>query len=390
MAERINRTEVLIIGGGIIGCSIAYYLSKAGVKCIVVERDNIASGASGACDGFIFLQSKACGIQLDMAMQSAVLYKGLSEELDGDLEYRECGGMIVAESWEEMDYLANMADNKKKSGLKTEILTMDHARSKLPDLTDRIEGAIYCSSEAQINPIKATLAFADAAKRLGASILTDTSVNEFKIIKADKMKVIDRVVTNEGEIEAEIIINAAGAYTPILAETIKIDIPIEPRRGQILVTETLPKVINCLLMNARYIGAKICDKDSNTENRGVTFEQTKSGNLLIGSTREFVGYNNRTSYEGMTSIADNAVRMFPEFAEFKVIRSFAGLRPHTPDNLPILGLVSGFKNHIIASGHGGDGIALAPITGRLVTELIVEGKTSIDINALNPGRFQIS
>lgn len=386
----MNKTEALIIGGGIIGCSIAYYLSKAGIKCMVLEKGDIASGASGACDGFIFLQSKACGIHLEMAMQSAALYKRLSEELNYDLEYQECGGMIAAENREEMEYLVEMADKKKELGLKTEILTAAYAQSKVPGLTNKIRGALYCSKEAQINPIRATLAFADAARQSGAKILTNTLVNGFKIIEADQMKVIDNIITSQGEIEAEVVINAAGAYTPILAEMMKMDIPIKPRRGQILVTETLPKIMDCLLINVSYIGTKYCGKESDTKDCGVTFEQTKSGNLLIGSTREFVGYNNRTSYEGITSIAGNAVRMFPELAKFKVIRSFAGLRPHTPDNLPILGFVSGFKNLIISSGHGGDGITLAPITGKVITELMVKRETSMDINALSPGRFQMS
>jgi len=384
----INKTEVLIIGGGIIGCSIAYYLSRAGIKCIVVEKGDIASGASGACDGFIYLQSKTCGIHLEMAMRSAALYKGLPEELNYDLEYRECGGIIAAESREEMEYLEELAKKKKEFGLKTEILTASCARSKVPGLTNRIKGVAYCPKEVQVNPIRVTLAFADAARKLGAKILNNTSVNGFKILEADKMKVIDDIITTRGEIKAEVVINAAGAYTSILAKMMQINIPIEPRRGQILVTEALPKIINCLLMNVSYIGAKFCDKESDTGNCGVTFEQAESGNILIGSTREFVGYNNRTSYEGITSIASNAVRMFPEFAKFKVIRSFAGLRPHTPDNLPILGLANGFKNLIIASGHGGDGIALAPITGKLITELIVEEKTSMNVNALHPGRFE--
>ena len=384
----MTKTDVLIIGAGIIGCSIAYYLAKEGVETVIIEKDDIASGSSGACDGFIFLQSKTPGIHLKMALQSAKFYENLTSELGHKLEYRKCGSMVVAENQEELDYLRNLAIRQQKEGLDVQVVSATKACSKVPHLASHIQGASICSQDAQVNPIMATLAFADTARDRGARIFTGAPVSAMKMGEKGKEKYISDIMTGKGKIKADTVVIAAGAETSNILQMIGEDLPIIPRRGQILVTEPLPRVIDCLLTSVSYLTAKFSSEAAKSLQRGVTFEQTERGNLLIGSTREFVGYNRRTTYAGLTTVAKNAVKLMPKCADFKVIRSFAGLRPHTPDNLPILGPINNIKNLIVASGHGGDGIALAPITGRLVSELITEGKTSMDISELSPNRFR--
>jgi len=383
----MTKTDVLIIGAGIIGCSIAYYLAKEGLETVIIEKDDIASGSSGACDGFIFLQSKTPGIHLKMALQSAKFYENLTSELGHELEYRKSGSTVVAENQEELDYLINLTQRQQKEGLDLQIVSPTGVRSKVPHLASHIQGASFCPQDAQVNPIMATLAFADAARDKGVRVLTAAPVSAMEIGGKGKEKYISDIMTGKGKIKADTVVIAAGAETPSILQMIGEDLPITPRRGQILVTEPLPRVIDCLLTSASYLTAKFSTEAAKSLQGGVTFEQTERGNLLIGSTREFVGYNRRTTYAGLTTVAKNAVKLMPQCAEFKVIRSFAGLRPHTPDNLPILGSINDIKNLIIASGHGGDGIALAPITGRLVGELITEGKTSMDISELSPNRF---
>jgi sarcosine oxidase subunit beta len=382
------KTEVLIVGGGIIGCSIAYYLAKEGIETVLVEKDDIASGASGACDGFIFLQSKTPGIHLEMTLKSAELYENLASELGYGLEHRKCGGMVAAEKKEELSYLNNLAERQQRFGLNVKILSEVEARSKVPGLASHIMGASFCSQDSQVNPILVTLAFAEEASKKSAKILTGAPVSKMEVSGRGKEKFVRNAITSKGKIKADLVINASGAEASKISEMAGIDLPITPRRGQILVTEPLPRVIDCLLMNVSYLTAKFRQGVKISLDSGVTFEQTEAGNLLIGNTREFVGYNKRTTYEGITSIASSAVKFFPRSKNFKIIRAFAGLRPYTPDNLSILGYVNGVKNFIVASGHEGDGIALAPITGKLIAELIVDGKTSIDISELSPNRFQ--
>jgi sarcosine oxidase subunit beta len=166
-----------------------------------------------------------------------------------------------------------------------------------------------------------------------------------------------------------------------------IRIPVIPRRGQLLVTEPQSRFLNHSLLSAGYLAAKFHTGSPAGATPGISVEQTASGNVLIGSTREFVGFDRRTTFDGILGIARGAVRMIPRLRNTAVIRSFSGLRPFTPDGLPILGPVTGLEGFIIAAGHEGDGISLAPITGQLITALISREKPAFPLNALGLERF---
>ena len=162
-----NSTEVIVIGGGVIGTSVAYYAAKAGKKVILLDRGDIAAGTSGACDGFIIMQSKNPGPHLDLAMQSAALYRTLSAELDYDIEYMPCGGMIVAESEKQAQLLQGLIAKQRQAGLQVELLPIAEARRSEPLLAADLWGAAYCADDAQVNPIRLAQGFAQAARRLG-------------------------------------------------------------------------------------------------------------------------------------------------------------------------------------------------------------------------------
>ena len=174
-----------------------------------------------------------------------------------------------------------------------------------------------------------------------------------------------------------------------------VDIPVLPQRGQILVTEPNDPVLDKIVSGAEYLGTKANieelmprEEDAVKLGLGFTAGQTVSGNILLGSTREFAGFDNNTTPEAINAIARNAIRYLPWIENLDVIRSFAGLRPYSPDGLPILGTVKGVKGFYLATGHSGDGIGLAPITGKLVSELVLDGETSIDIEPFSLYRFK--
>jgi len=165
-------------------------------------------------------------------------------------------------------------------------------------------------------------------------------------------------------------------WAPELLKPLGIDIPIVPRRGQILVTEPLPPMIRHVLLCACYLIAKYHPEELDPTDRhhrlgvGLAVEQTAHGGLLLGSTREFVGFDRRTTLAGIEAVAAHVKRLLPVLADVNIIRTFAGLRPKTPDGLPILGPVPELSGLIMAAGHEGDGIALAPVTGELVAEML--------------------
>jgi sarcosine oxidase subunit beta len=167
-------------------------------------------------------------------------------------------------------------------------------------------------------------------------------------------------------------------------------IPIRPRRGQLLVTEAYAPLLQCGLLSARYIAAKYNPAFAETEELGISIEQTKSGGFLLGSTREFVGFDRRITWSALQRIAAQTSRILPALRGFRIIRTFAGLRPSTPDGLPILGPVPNVEGLFMATGHEGDGVALSPITGQVLARWIAEGSPGMDVSPFKLERFSLS
>ncbi len=361
------KSHVVVIGGGAIGTSIAYHLARRHIDVILVEKDDIASGTSGACDGFVFLQSKKPGAHLQMAMESAKMMERLADELQRDIEYERNGGMIVAKSQDDMVALRSLVERQQKSGLEVHLLDSREAREMESCLSPDIAGATYSPLDAQVNPMSLCLAFAKSAMQMGAQILTNVEVTDVLVTDGK----VEGVVTSRGVIKADVVVNAAGVYAPVIGRMVGIDLPITPRRGQVLVTESVPQVLKRAIICSRYIISKFTpDQMQDPLGVGMAMEQTRAGTLLIGSTREFVGYDRSVTPEGIRAILKHASDHVPAIKNLNIIRSFAGLRPHTPDGMPILGKVDGIEGFIVAAGHEGDGIALSPITGHLIAELI--------------------
>ena len=393
MAEVLS-SEVVVIGGGAIGAATAYYLCKEGAEVMIVEADDLASGASGACDGFVSLQTKQLGSHLDIARESVQMFPSIAEELremEVDIEYNPCGGLMLATTADHLKDLKARAKRLKLAGLEVEVLTPAELKEHLGEVSKDIKGASYCSVDAQVNPIKLTLGLAQKAQELGATILRGCKVENI-VVTNNRVR---EVYTTAGSIHSRRVVCAAGTGSNQIGKMIIVDIPILPQRGQILVTETRERMLDMIVSGAEYLGTKaniaeLMPKDEEAIKLGLGFtaEQTASGNILLGSTREFAGFDNNTTPDAINAIAKKAMGYLPWIRDLDVIRSFAGLRPYSPDGLPILGTVKGIKGFYMVTGHAGDGICLAPITGKLMSELILDGETSLDIEPFSLYRFK--
>jgi sarcosine oxidase subunit beta len=366
-----SGAEVVVIGGGIIGASIAYFSAKQGCKVTVLERQSLSSGASGACDGTLFLQTKNPGPHLELAMRSLALYRALKDELDLDIEYAPMGGMCLIEDEAQAELMRHTLELQHSSGLAVELLNIREARKLEPLLGEHLWGATYCAADAQVNPLLVTRAFSRAAARLGASVRLGVQVTDF-VWENGRVR---GVQTDQGPVYSDFVVNAAAVWAPALTAKYGYEPPIIPRRGQILVTEQLPPgTIRHLLLCACYLTAKHHPELLNMKERqhrlgvGLIVEQTASGGLLLGSTREFVGFDRQTTLAGMEAVAAHICQDMPALRRVNVIRAFAGLRPRTPDGMPILGPVENLPGLLMAAGHEGDGIALAPITGQIIAD----------------------
>lgn len=376
--------EVIVVGGGIIGAAITYYLARRGINVTLIEGKDIASGTSSSCDQAVLLQTKKPGPLLELAMKSNDLYKNLEDELGVSIEYRQGGGMILMENEEHKVLLEQLVAKQQKVGLKVNTVSREEILERQPGIASHVIGSTWSDEDAKVNSLKASLAFVNAAKRLGAEVLLGEPV---KSLLSSENRIIG-VELKDKRHYADMVIVAAGVWTPQLLNDIGVEVPITPRRGQILVSEKLPLIYKSNILSGSYIAAKSGSGNSNPYGVGLVMGQTYSGNLLIGGSREFVGFNVSTTAEVTRLISKAAVNVFPELRHVRIIRTFAGLRPYTPDGLPIMSKVPSYKGLYICAGHEGDGIALAPISGKFMADLICDGFSDLDTFPFSSERFQ--
>ncbi len=381
-----NSPQVVIIGGGVIGTSIAYHLAKQDARVTLIEENDLASGSSGACDGLVFMQSKKPGIHLTLAMESLWRFKSLQQELPTDIEFKQTGGMVIIETEAEYRAMQKFTREQHRIGLPVRLLNRSQTLEKEPFLSPEIMGATFSPLDAQVNPINLTLGFALAARKNHAKIITHAKVLAIRT----KNGHVTGVATTKGNIEADMVVNAAGSMAGQVADMVDIPMPIRPRRGQIVVTQAAKPVLNHCLISAKYIAAKYDPSLAGKAGEGISMEQTDNGNLLLGSTREFAGFNKENTLAGIRKIIRQTAAILPVLENFQVIRTFAGLRPYTPDGLPILGPVKSLDGFIMAAGHEGDGIALSPATGDIMANMLLGRKPHILLNAFSPDRFENS
>ncbi|MBJ8096864.1 FAD-binding oxidoreductase [Bacillus cereus group sp. N11] len=384
----MRHCDVLIIGGGIIGCSIAYYTSKYGRDVTIIEKGEFVSGTSSRCDGNILAIDKDPGFDSQMSLVSQKLVTDLSEELEHSFEYRAPGSILVCESDEEMEAAQQWVNRQKDAGLPFRMLDRQDIREESPFFADDLLGGLECATDSTVNPYLLAFSLLAESKKMGTKAINHTEVKEMKR-DIDGSFIVE---TTNGTFTAKQIVNAAGVWAPKIGQMLDVNIPIEPRKGHIIVASRQQHVGCRKVMEFGYLISKFGGKrkvDALTEKYGVAlvFEPTESQNFLIGSSREFVGFHTRINNEVIKCIANRAIRFYPKMADMMVIRSYAGLRPWTEDHLPIISRVDHIPNYYIAAGHEGDGISLAAVTGKVIEELLNEKETIIPIEPLRLSRF---
>ncbi len=387
----MNKYDVIVIGGGVIGCSVAYYLSKRGQKVLLIEKKDHAQGSAGATDGVVSYHTKKPGKQMDLAVQSMKLFKTLPDDLQDDIEYEEsCGGFQAAENKEQWDMLCSIADKQRESGVDVRMLRIDQAREIEPMLAPDLYGILYAPSGAKVEPIRLTLGFSHAAKRLGATVLTQTAVTG---ITQNSAGAVTGVMVEDGTYyESNKVVIACGSWSAEVGKMAGVTLPIKPRKGQLIITEPIGHFMKCTMQCSlynviKYMPEKITDPKILKMGASLSMHQTHDGGLLIGGTREWADFDRTNTFEAVEAIMRRAVRFFPAIRDVSIIRTFAGLRPYSPDGLALIGPTKKVPGLFIAAGHEGDGIALAPITGKLISEEIVDGRASYPIDTFSPDRF---
>jgi len=387
----LQKYDAAVIGGGIIGLSCAYYLTREGKRVIVLEKGAFGNGASGACDDMILFQSKKPGINLELAFESLEIYRGLSQELGTPLGFETRGGMVLIQNDSELAVMEEFVRQQREYGLDVTILDGKAMRKKQPYLGEDFLASTYSPMDAQVDPFAVMYGFYHRGRELGMEVRKQTAVTA-----VDQDAGGDYILTTSrgDRVGATLVVNACGAWAGESARLAGLSLPVAPKRGQIVITEKVPAVGDTNLWSAKYLVTKLkpgTEVPATEEEKalGLAFAFTRSseGSYLIGSTREMVGFDKGTTMEGIRAMVRQAVSCLPVLKNVHFIRAMAGLRPSTPDGKMILGEHPEQKGYWIAAGHEGDGISLAPVTGKLLAGMICRGEGKQRLEELSPGRF---
>ena len=363
-----NNVDVIIIGGGIIGCAIAYNLAKAQVKTLVIDKaDSVGREASWAGAGILASHASTREPYPELCRASLSLYPSLAEELKAqtliDIEFIQSGAISVFFSEEERRGLIGLAERRVDRGFSAEVLTAAQARELEPALSESVIGGIRFPHDAHVRNPKLVKALAKGAGLLGTQFVFGNSVTGFR---RENDSIIGVEVNGE-VIYGDTIVIAAGCWSGQIASLLGYSLAIEPARGQIVLVEAMPPILRHII-----------------DGLDVYLVPRTDGKILIGATVEFAGYDKRTTVGGVQSMIEAGVAIIPELSEKSFVQTWSGLRPYARRG-PHLGKVPGFHNVIVASGHFKNGILLAPITGKLISELITTGTPSISLNPFRLG-----
>ena len=368
----MRTSDVIVVGGGIIGCAIAYTLAKEGVRVRLIEREEPGCEASRAAAGMLAPQSEAMhesyGPFFELCRASLRLYPDFVAEIEEvtglSVEYRREGALFLAFDFAEGEVLAAAYEKQKALGLAVEDLTADEVHEREPALSKAVQMALFLPDEHQVDNRKLMEALILAAQRRGVEMLTGRPV--LGLVREG-----DRVVgvrTSHDVYTAACVINCAGAWAATVDPQRHPPLPVKPIRGQIVVLHARAPLLEHVVHSAHcYIVPR------------------RDGRLLIGSTMEDVGYEKRVTADALLRLLAAARQALPAIERCAFVEAWAGFRPDTPDHLPILGEAE--PGLLLATGHFRNGILLAPITARLIAELDTSGRASQDLTPFHPNRF---
>lgn len=368
----MRTAEVVIIGGGIVGTATAYYLARKGLSdVLLLERDFLASGSTGRCAGGIRQQwSTAPNVKL--AMESVRIFKGLKRELGNEIEYFQKGYLILTFSEEELGQFRRNVAMQQRLGLPVSLLTPEEAQKVVPELNlGGVLGATYCPTDGYANPFLVTQAYAEAAKKLGATILLQTEVTGLTQNPGGGFT----VSTNRDAFECRVMVNAAGGYARRVAAMLGVDLPVLPYRREICVSEPVEHFLEPLVISFQH---------------HLYFRQSETGGIIMGQGDPDEPSSHRidSSLPFLSQIARKAMHFLPCLEKVKVIRQWAGLYEVTPDAQPVLGGVDEVPGYYQATGFSGHGFMVAPKVAELVAEMVVGEPTSLPIEDLHMDRFR--
>ncbi len=371
-----ETADVVVVGGGAVGASATYHLASAGAgRVVLLERaDALGTGSTGACAGGFRLQfSSETNIRLSLA--SVPMIVGFEEEHGLPLDVAQDGYLFLVrgeDAWRE--YVA-AAELQRSLGVPAELLSPEEAEALAPGISlEGVAGATFCARDGIADPSGLTLGYATLARRAGAEIRTGVDVSGVRVSNGR----VAGVSTTSGEVDSPVVVDAAGPWAGELAASAGVELPLQPVPRNVVVTGPFSgsPTRRTLVIDAV---------------TSFYFHKEGDGVLMgMGSPNEKASFDTRPDEAFIADeLLPTAVRVFPPLEQAGIARSWAGLYEMTPDRHPIIGPAPGVEGLYLANGFSGHGFQHAPIVGKLLAELIVDGEaTSVDISGLSLERFE--
>jgi len=368
-----KTADIVIIGGGIIGVSVAYYLGKMGAKnVLLLEKDLIGEGSTGLCAGGIRRQWTT-EVNMYFALKAFEIFQHFKDEFGVDPEFHQTGYLFLAMSEEELEIFKENVEFQNRFGVPSQILTREEVEREWPFLnTEDVLGGAFCYTDGYAGPYEVTGGIARAARRHGIEILENTEVTSIEVKK-------DRIVSVTipgGRVQAPIVVNATGPYAASVGKMAGIEVPVKPIRRQLFVTDPFNKIPPSVPLT-------IDDKQN------FYFRREGESVLLSGPQDEEPSFNLSTDFYAMVETAEKASHRVPVFEAANIARGWGGLYEISPDNHAILGGVPEVEGLYLANGLSGHGFQHGPAVGMVIAELILKGRAeTIDIDPLALKRFK--
>ncbi|XFA99002.1 NAD(P)/FAD-dependent oxidoreductase [Candidatus Izemoplasma sp. B36] len=370
----MNKANIVIIGAGISGLSAAYNLAKKGMNDIVViDKSYITSGSTGRCGAGV-RQQWGTKLNCILAKKSIEFFTTAKEELDydKDIEFKQEGYLILSTSKEEDEVFKNNVKIQNFIGIPSKLLTVDEALKIVPHLNrDSFTSASFCKTDGHVNPFLMSEAYYLAAKKLGVKFYFYEAVKEI-IVKENK---IQKVITDKHEFITDKVINAAGGFSHEVGEMVGVDIPTFSENHEILVTEPTKPMQGPMVMSF---------------SKNIYCQQVPHGSFLMGRSNPSAKHDHdiSSSWQFLDEMAKTVCHILPEVGKLRVVRTWGGSYNVSPDHQPIISDIEALPGFYVACGYSGHGFMFAPITGILLSQMILNEKLEDYAKDLNIKRFE--
>jgi glycine/D-amino acid oxidase-like deaminating enzyme len=377
--------DVAVIGAGIVGTATAYELARRGAQVTLLDRGPVSGGTTGLGEGNVLCSDKDAGPELDLTVAGMAVYDDLERLLGPRAGIRRKGALIVHPDAQTWAAEPARAQRLRTAGVEARLLDAGEVHHLEPELAGPIHGALHVPGDLQCDPREIARGLAEEAQRLGAHVRTHTPVTRIAI---DDGRATGVELEDGEHVAAGAVVLASGPWSRPLAEAAGIPLPLEPRKGQ-LARLKLPQPDEQFLKHKIVDGGYLLSVASTGAERQLTtvIETTADGHLVVGSSRERCGFDDKIDRELAAAMRARAARLVPAAATLEIDDIWVGFRPWLPDHLPAIGPSSAVAGLWIATGHEGAGVALGPITGRVLAQALTGEATAVPLDAYAPDRF---